>query len=124
MNKLEARITELERDLNLLEEVYHRAKQRLSGEDKEWAVRREIMIQAICQMVMKFSIEDKPSKAVAILSQLIPRAEELTAPRRIVEDYERKREMLRAHQDEEDRRKRSEEGARAALSQMRWRRPA
>jgi hypothetical protein len=122
MNKLEGRINDLERDLNLLEPVYLRAKARLLGEDQEWAQRREIMIQAICTMITKFSIEDKPSKAVPILSQLVPRAEELTAPRRIVEDYERKVEMLRIHQQEEDRRKRAEEGAKEALSQMSWRR--
>jgi hypothetical protein len=124
MNKLQGRIDELERDLSLLEPVYLRAKARLSGEDQEWAQRREIMIQAICTMITKFSIEDKPSKAVAILSQLVPRAEELTAPRKIVEDYERKTEMLRVHQQEEDRRKSAEEGARTALNQMSWRHSA
>lgn len=124
MRNIDSRIDELEKELSLMEEVYEIALRRVNGEDKDWERKRELLIDRMCRLIGQFKIEDQPSKAVAIVAQMMPWAAELTQQQRIVDDYVVKQRTLAALRGEQERRQDATEKARRAYEDQSWRKPA
>lgn len=115
--RLPNRVEELERELALLEPVYDRAKMRVSGEDEEWAFWRDQTVTKMAVLIKQFNIEDAPSKAVAIIAQMLPWAAELTQSQKIVDDYEHKKKTLSHLRAETSRRTEAETKSRIAYDE-------
>jgi hypothetical protein len=90
------RIEELEQELGMLEVVEERARARLLGKDDEWNAKRDHMIEKMCGLISSFKIEDPPHKAVHILGQILSDAQELAAPRKLIDTIDNKRKVYHA----------------------------
>lgn len=110
MEKLESRISELIRDLEMLGFVEDQARARLEGEDEEWNRKVERTTNKIYDLVVSVKPDDPPSKAVHIIGQLIAAVEEMRSPKRIVTEIDNKRKLLHSLQDQ----KRRQDAARQA----------
>jgi hypothetical protein len=91
---LEEQVDRLRRELSALEVPYDIAMKRERGEDKEWETRKRVMINRICNLVLKYKLGDEPHKAVAIVAEAGVLAAELIAPANVIEQYREKKEML------------------------------
>jgi len=99
-SKLQARIDELQRDLNILSVAEDAARARLAGEDLDWERLKERLLEKMFGLIVSFKIEDPPHKAVNILGQLMADAENLRSPNRIVVEVDNKRKMLHTLRDQ------------------------
>lgn len=117
MTHIPSRIEELEKELSLAEQVYEAALLRVSGEDEEWAARKSSMIDRMCRLISTFKVEDQPSKAVAIMGQMMPMVAEILAPEKIVHEYEAKRRRLIHYREEQEKRTTATENAKKAYEQ-------
>lgn len=122
--KLEGRLEQLEMEVELLAPVAEIAQRRLEGTDVDWIIHKEKMIEKMLELIQKFKIDDQPSKAVAIIAQLLAPAAELTAPRRIVDDYEGKVRSLSSLRQERNRIVEATDEARRESERQSWRRSA
>jgi len=117
MSKLDTRIDELQRDLEILSTIEDTARKRLAGEDAEWERTKERSLEKMFGLIVAFKIEDVPSKAVAILGQLMADAERLRSPKRVVAELDNKRKMLHTLRDQARRRENSSQRAQEAYDQ-------
>ncbi|MHC4703359.1 MAG: hypothetical protein ACYTFQ_22565 [Planctomycetota bacterium] len=85
-NKLDKRIVELRRDLDIVSQIERQAQDRLDGKDEAWNKDREHAIEKMFNLVASVKPEDPPSKAVHVLGQLIAEVEKIRAPKRITYD--------------------------------------
>ena len=98
--KLDSRIVELRRDLDILAQVERQARERLAGEDEAWNKDREHTIDKMFDLVGSVKSEDPPSKAVHVLGQLLAEVEKIRAPKRIVQQLDNRRKLLHTLQDQ------------------------
>jgi len=99
-NKLDKRIEELRRELELLSQIERQARERLAGEDEEWNRDREHTIDKMFDLVSSHKPEDPPHKAAHVLGQLLAEVEKIRAPRRIISDLDNRRKLLHTLQDQ------------------------
>jgi len=119
-SRLEKRIEELQRDLDIYGQVVRQARARVAGEDEEWNKERDKLIETICDLVVAFKPDDQPSKAVHILGQINASAEKLRAPKRICVEFDNKSKLLHTLRDQQQRHENAVAGAREALKQNKW----
>jgi hypothetical protein len=98
--KIDKRIDELRRDLDLLSQVERRARERVDGEDEAWNQDKEHSISKMFDLVSSVKPEDPPHKAVHVLGQLIAEVEKIRAPKRIISELDSKRKLLHNLQDQ------------------------
>jgi hypothetical protein len=108
-NKLDTRIVELRRDLDILSQIERQAQDRLDGKDEAWNKDREHAIEKMFNLVASVKPDDPPHKAVHVLGQLIAEVEKIRAPKRIVSELDNKRKLLHNLQDQ----RRAYEGSKA-----------
>ncbi|MHC4371347.1 MAG: hypothetical protein ACYSW8_27355 [Planctomycetota bacterium] len=99
-NKLDKRIVELRRDLDIVSQIERQAQDRLDGKDEAWNKDREHAIEKMFNLVASVKPEDPPSKAVHVLGQLIAEVEKIRAPKRIILELDTKRKLLHTLQDQ------------------------
>jgi len=118
--QLEDRIDEIQRELSLMEDAYSKSKDRMSGLDPEWEIRKSALIRQVCELVGQFKIGDDSTKAVAIVAQCAVMAAELRAPELWVNKYEERKAMLRLARDQQNRHEELIEEARRASEGHPW----
>jgi hypothetical protein len=91
---LDARIAEVAARFDLLESGYARARARLDGLDEEWEEEKKRIIEKIARTVARFKLEDPATKAVAIVAMIQQDCFALTAPQKMVDDYEEVKQEL------------------------------
>jgi hypothetical protein len=99
-NKLDKRIVELRRDLDILSQIERQAQDRLDGNDEAWNKDKEHAIEKMFNLVASVKSDDPPHKAVHVLGQLIAEVEKIRAPKRIVSELDNKRKLLHNLQDQ------------------------
>lgn len=99
-NKLDHRITELRRDLDVLSQIERQARDRIDGKDEAWNKDREHTIEKMFNLVAGVKPEDQAHKAVHVLGQLLAEVEKIRAPKRIVAELDNKRKLLHNLQDQ------------------------
>ena len=124
MDRLEDRIEELQAELDLLSQIEETVRKRLAGEDEEWNAEKERMVDRMCSLITSFKIEDQPSKAVAIVGQLLADAEKMKSPKRWVVEIDNKRRLLHTLREEQRKRLEAAEELRGLEEARRPRRPA
>jgi len=99
-SKVDKRVTELQRDLELLSQIEREAKEKLDGEDESWNREKERSINKMFDLVVSVKPEDPSSKAVHVLGQLVAEVEKIRAPKRIIAELDNKRKLLHNLQDQ------------------------
>jgi hypothetical protein len=99
-NKLDRRILELRRDLDLLSQIERQARDRVDGKDESWNKDREHTIEKMFNLVAGVKSEDPAHKAVHVLGQLLAEVEKIRAPKRIIAELDSKRKLLHNLQDQ------------------------
>jgi hypothetical protein len=99
-NKVDKRIAELQRDIDLVSGIERRARERVDGEDEAWNMDREHSIKKMFDLVASVKSDDPSSKAVHVLGQLIAEVEKIRAPHRIISELDSKRKLLHNLQDQ------------------------
>jgi hypothetical protein len=121
MNTLADRIEKIQTEMAMLEPVYVKAKERVSGEDPEWEHKKAQLIRQMTDLLSRFKIGDEPHKAVAIVAQASILANELRMPEHWVAQYEEKKVLLRMAQDEWDRGEEAKKRAEELSRNQTWR---
>lgn len=100
-NKVDKRIVELRRELDVLSQIERQARERIDGEDEAWEKDKKHSIEKMFNLVASVKSEDPPHKAVHVLGQLIAEVEKIRAPKRIISELDKKRKLLHNLQDQQ-----------------------
>ena len=119
MGKLQERIDELQRDLDLLAGIEDKARARLSGQDEEWTREVERTNDKMWNLIVAYKPDDSAHKAVHIIGQLQADAEKMRAPKRIVTDIDNKRKMMNLLTDQARKEREHKNAARRSYEEYR-----
>ena len=119
--RMNARIEELQRDLDIMEQVEEAARNRVAGLDEEWNRDKEHIIEKMFNLVSSVKQEDPPHKAVHVLGQLLADVEKLRAPKRICAELDKNRKLIHTLRDRQRRADDASEKAQEAYDNQSWR---
>jgi hypothetical protein len=97
--RMHARIEELQRDLDIMEQIEEAARNRVAGIDEDWNRDRDHIIEKMFNLVSIVKPDDPPHKAVHVLGQLLADVEKLRAPKRICVELDSKRKLIHTLRD-------------------------
>ncbi len=109
--RMNVRVAELRRDLDILSQAEEVARARAAGEDEVWNTDKEHIIEKMFNLVSSVKSDDPSHKAVHVLGQLLAEVEKLRSPKRIIVEIDSKRKLLHPLLDQQ---KRSSEATRKA----------
>ena len=121
MDKIDGRIAELQRDLDVLSQVEEAARARVEGSDESWNRDKEHVLEKMFNLVTSVKSDDSPHKAVHVLGQLVAEVEKIRSPKRILVDIDNKRKLIHTLRDQQRRSTEASAKAQEAYDNQSWR---
>ena len=119
--RMNARIEELQRDLDIMEQIEEAARNRVAGLDEQWNKDKDHIIEKMFNLVTTVKPDDPSHKAVHVLGQLLADVEKLRAPKRICVELDTKRKLIHTLRDRQRRADDATAKAQEAYDNQSWR---
>ena len=119
--RMNARVEELQRDLDIMEQIEETARNRVAGLDEQWNRDKEHIIEKMFNLVSSIKPDDPPHKAVHVVGQLLADVEKLRAPKRICAELDSKRKLIHTLRDRQRSADAASAKAQEAYDNQSWR---
>ena len=119
--RMNARIEELQRDLDIMEQIEEAARNRVAGLDEQWNKDKDHIIEKMFTLVSSVKPDDPSHKAVHVLGQLLADVEKLRAPKRICLELDKNRKLIHTLRDRQRSADAASAKAQEAYDNQSWR---